>query len=252
MLIDTHCHLDFPEFDADRSLVVAQAQEEGVGFIINIGSSITGSVNSVNLAGEFENVFAVIGCHPHDAAGFRPQDLATLRSLAASKKVKAIGEIGLDYYRNLSPQKDQQELFVQLIRLARELALPVVIHSRQAEEDSLAILRQEKVTRGIVHCFGGSERFLHQCLDAGLYVSFTCNITYKKAEGLRDIVRMVPSDRFCLETDAPYLAPEGYRGKRNEPKFVRMLAEAVAKIRGISPEEVGAFTTQNAKIFFGL
>ena len=141
---------------------------------------------------------------------------------------------------------------MRLIRLAQELSLPLAIHSRQAEEDTLAILRQEKVSRGIVHCFGASEKFLHQCLDAGLYVSFTCNITYKKAAALRDIVRMVPAGRFCLETDAPYLAPEGHRGKRNEPAFVRLLAEEAAKIRGVSFEEISALTTHTAQTFFNL
>ncbi|HOU35744.1 MAG TPA: TatD family hydrolase [Candidatus Omnitrophota bacterium] len=251
-LIDTHAHLDFSDYDADRDEVVRRAAEHGVRRIINIGSSLRGSVNSVELAKRYPDIYAVVGCHPHDAKDFGADDLARVRALASSDRVVAIGEIGLDYYRNLSAQDLQQALFSSLVRMARELNLPVVIHSRQAADDTLRIAREEKLERAIVHCFSGDGGFLRSCLDMGFYVSFTCNITYKKSQPLRDLVRLVPLDRLCLETDAPYLSPEGFRGKRNEPMHVHTLAQAIAGLRGISFEEVCRVTTQNALRFFSI
>ncbi|MFA5099902.1 MAG: TatD family hydrolase [Candidatus Omnitrophota bacterium] len=252
VLIDTHAHIDFDDYGSDRDDVILRAQEQGVRYIINIGSSLQGSINSVELARRYPNVYAVVGCHPHDAQDFSGADLAQIKSLAKEPKVVAIGEIGLDYYRNLSPQDSQKSLFVSFIRLARELDLPAVIHTRQASEDTLRIVREEKLSRAIVHCFSGDGKFMSDCLDLGFYISFTCNITYKKSQGLRDLVKTAPLDRMCLETDAPYLSPEGYRGKRNEPSFVNLLAHTVAEIRGISFEEVCRATTDNAKRFFSI
>ncbi len=252
MLIDTHCHLDFPEFDADREEVLKRAAGSGVKYVINIGSSLQGSINSVKLAKDYSNVFAVVGCHPHDSRDFSEQDVDTVRSLASFEKVVAIGEIGLDYYRNLSPQEDQKKIFVSFLRLARELNLPVVIHSRQAREDTLRIMQEENVKKAIIHCFGGDEIFLKACIERGYLISFTCNVTYKKAQSIRDAVKAAPLKMICLETDAPYLSPEGYRGKRNEPSFVSMLVQEVSRIKGLSVEEVARATTLNAQEFFGL
>jgi TatD DNase family protein len=252
VLIDTHCHIDFSDYDQDRDDVILRAQEQGVTHIINIGSNLRGSVASVELAGRYPNVYAVVGCHPHDAKDFSAADVAQIRSLAAAPRVVAIGEIGLDYYRTLSPQDLQQNLFRTFIRMARELDLPVVIHTRQASDDTLRIVREEKLSKAVVHCFSGDERFLKDCLDLGFYISFTCNITYKKAQSLRDLAKIVPLDRLCLETDAPYLSPEGFRGKRNEPRFVRILAEAIAGLRGVPFEDICRITTNNAKQFFSL
>ncbi len=252
MLIDTHCHLDFPEFAGDLPDVLIRAQAQGVNYIINIGSSLKGSIASVNLARDYPNIFAVVGCHPHDSESFSQADLGTIKSLAKSDKVVAIGEIGLDYYRNLSPGAEQKRVFVDQLRLAKELDFPVVIHSREAREDTLEIMKQEAVKKAIVHCFGGDQLFLKACIDRGYLVSFTCNVTYKKAQDVREAVRAVPLERICLETDAPYLSPEGYRGKRNEPSFVRLLAEEIAGIKGLSVEEISRVTTQNACNFFNL
>ncbi|HNQ50554.1 MAG TPA: TatD family hydrolase [Candidatus Omnitrophota bacterium] len=251
-LIDTHAHIDFHDYDADRGEVIRRAEAQGVRRIINIGSSLEGSVNSVDLAKKYPNVYAVVGCHPHDARDFSDSDLAQVRSLAAADKVVAIGEIGLDYYRNLSPQDSQQRLFVSFIRMAQDLDLPVVIHTRQAAEDTLRIVREEKLERAVVHCFSGDERFMRDCLDMGFYISFTCNITYKRSQGLRDLAAIVPLDRLFLETDAPYLSPEGSRGKRNEPASVRLLAETVAGLRNVPFEDICRATTQNAVRFFSL
>ena len=251
-LIDTHCHLDFPEFDADRGEVLKRAADAGVKYVVNIGSSLQGSIDSVKLAKDYPNVFAVVGCHPHDSRDFSEQDVETVRSLAGFEKVVAIGEIGLDYYRNLSPQEDQKKIFVSFLRLARELNLPVVIHSREAREDTLRIMREENVKKAIIHCFGGDGIFLKECIERGYLISFTCNVTYKKAQGVRDAVKAAPLENICLETDAPYLSPEGYRGRRNEPSFVSTLAREVSRIKEVSVEEVARETTFNAKEFFGL
>lgn len=250
MLIDTHCHLDFPEFDKDREQVIRTAGDHGVGCIINIGSSLCGSVNSVDLSKKYPQVFAVVGCHPHDAKDFSEEDFKTVAELARNEKVVAIGEIGLDYYRNLSPQDRQRDLFIRFIRLAKDLGLPVVIHSRAADQDTLDIIKTNGLKKAVVHCFSSNEVFLREILDLGFFVSFTCNITYKKAEGLRDIVKITPIDRIFLETDAPYLPAEGYRGRRNEPWFVKILAQEIARIKGLSFEEVCRVTTENAINFF--
>jgi TatD DNase family protein len=252
MLIDTHCHLDFPEFDADRGEILKRAAEAGVKYVINVGSSLQGSINSVKLAKDYPNIFAVVGCHPHDSRDFSEKDIETVKSLASFEKVVAIGEIGLDYYRNLSPQEDQKRIFVSFLRLARELNLPVVIHSREAREDTLRIMREENVKKAIIHCFGGDGIFLKECIEQGYLISFTCNVTYKKAQGVRDAVKAAPLKMICLETDAPYLSPEGYRGKRNDPSFVSMLAQEMSRIKGLSIEEIARTTTQNAREFFGL
>lgn len=252
MLIDTHCHLDFPEFSSDLPDVVKRAQESGVNYMINVGSSLQGSINSVNLANTYPNIFAAAGCHPHDSRDFSEEDLEKIKSLAKSDKVVAIGEIGLDYYRNLSPQAEQKKVFISLLRLAKDLGLPAVIHSREAREDTLQIMGEEGIKNAIVHCFGGDMIFLEACVKMGYFISFTCNVTYKKAQNIRDAVKSAPLERICLETDAPYLSPEGRRGKRNEPAFVRGLAEEVAGIKGLSVEEIAQATTQNAKSFFNL
>ncbi len=252
MLIDTHAHLDFSEYDQDRDEVIKRAKDNGVEIIINIGSSLEGSRGSLELAAKYENIYAVVGVHPHEAVD-APRDVAqTIKDLAKNKKVVAIGEIGLDYFKNYSLPDKQRDLFKQLALVAKELKLPVVLHSRSADQDTIKIVKEFMPLEAVVHCFSGEEKFLRSCLDLGFFISFTCNITYKKAQNLRDIVRICPLDRMMLETDAPYLSPEGFRGKRNEPGQVKLLAEYVAELRGISFEEVAKITTQNAQKFFRL
>jgi len=187
---------------------------------------------------------------PARCKNFNEVSLERLRALIPSQKVVGIGEVGLDYYRELSQRNMQQHLFASFIRQAEESNLPVVIHTRQAEDDTLAIAREQKLKRAIVHCFSGDERFMRACLDMGFYVSFTCNITYKKSQTLRELIKLVPLDRFCLETDSPYLSPEGHRGMRNEPMHVHTLAMVIAGLRGMPFEEVCRLTTQNALNFF--
>lgn len=252
MFVDTHCHLDFPEFDRDTDAVLERAKLSGIKYIINIGSSIEGSKKSLQLAERYGCVYAAIGIHPHEADTAGEGSVSSIKELAKNKKVVAIGEIGLDYYRNYSGKDRQRSLFISLAGLGRDLGLPLVLHSRQAEADTLRIIKELMPLKGVVHCFSGDENFLQACLELGLFVSFTCNITYKKAQGLRDMLKFTPLDKLMLETDAPYLSPEGFRGKRNEPMQIKLLAEAVSLIKGVSVEEIADKTTKNAKEFFRL
>lgn len=273
MLIDTHCHLDFPEFDKDRDEVIERAKNAGIGYIINIGSSLQGSKEAVELSHKYNFVYASVGLHPHEADKFDDASKASIERLAKEKKVVAIGEAGLDYYKNLSKAENQSVLFRYSVNLAKDLNLPLVIHSRHAQDDTLKILNEVKPVKAVVHCFSGDENFLKECLESGFFISFTCNITYpakpshsvrdpagvnnmvqrdKKTQDLRELVKLTPLDRLMLETDAPFLAPEGLRGKRNEPAYVKILAEEVTRIKGITLDEVAKVTTNNARRFFNL
>ncbi len=252
MLIDTHCHLDFPEFEQDRNEVIKRAKENGIDYLINVGSSLQGSKNSLELALNYDYIYAAVGIHPHEADNADNASLAVIKELAEKNKVVAIGEIGLDYYRNYSNPQNQKRLFIALIKLAKDLNLPLVLHSRQAEEETLNIIKKFAPQKAVVHCFSGGENFLKQCLDLGLFISFTCSITYKKADNLRDVVKLAPLERIMLETDCPYLSPEGFRGRRNEPSQIKLLANEIAKIKTLSIEEISKITTNNAIDFFGL
>ncbi|MCM8796580.1 MAG: TatD family hydrolase [Candidatus Omnitrophica bacterium] len=250
--IDTHCHLDFPEFDSDRSQLIQRTRKCGVDYIINIGSNIKNSENAIKLSKEYDFIYATIGIHPHEADSFQEEWLSLLRKMAEGKKVVAIGEIGLDYYKNYSHKDNQLCLFKKMVSLAKELNLPLVIHSRQAQADTLYILKEAMPLRAVVHCFSGDEDFLRECLKLGFFVSYTCNITYKKAQDLRRLVLLTPLERIFLETDSPFLPPEGLRGKRNEPLHVKTLAEEIAKIKQESVDRVAELTSLNAREFFKL
>lgn len=252
MLVDTHCHLDFTQFDADRDAVIQRAADAGVNYLVNIGATLGSSTAACELAAKYSQVYAGVGVHPHDADGFDQNAEDKLRELALRNKVVAIGETGLDFYRNLSSEENQLAAFNRQIQLAKDLKLPLVIHSRQAEEQVMQVLKTAMPVKAVIHCFSGDEIFLRGCLGLGFFISFTCNITYKKAQGLRDMVSLTPLDRLMLETDAPYLSPEGFRGKRNEPMQVKLLAEAVSLIKGVSVDEIAEKTTKNAKEFFKL
>jgi TatD DNase family protein len=252
MLIDTHCHLDFPEFDSDRDEVVQRAREAGLVNIINVGSSLLNSQRAIALAERYEMVYAAVGCHPHEADAVGDGAPAQLEKLARHAKVVAIGETGLDYFKGYSSPGNQEKLFYAQVRLAKDAGLPLVIHCRQAQAGVVKILRDNLPLKAVVHCFSGDGEFLKDCLDLGLFISFTCNITYKKAGDLRALAAAVPLERLMLETDAPFLSPEGHRGKRNEPLYVKLLAEEIAALRMMSVEELGRITTYNAKTFFGI
>ncbi|HAJ57124.1 MAG TPA: hydrolase TatD [Candidatus Omnitrophica bacterium] len=253
MLIDTHCHLDFPDFDHDRELVLKNAFSAGVGAMINVASSLEGSRRAIGLANACPGVYASVGIHPHDAKDCPVGAWPEIKCLAGREKVVAIGEVGLDFYRNISEPAKQAEIFKKFIGLAQETKLPLIVHSRLAQDQTLEILKDHpglSSTGVVIHCFSGDIDFLKECLYRGYFVSFTCNVTYKKADAIRQVLGYVPLDRMFLETDAPYLSPEGKRGKRNEPANIVELAHAVAKIKQVDFDKVCEQTTRNAKLFF--
>ncbi|MBN2453604.1 MAG: YchF/TatD family DNA exonuclease [Candidatus Omnitrophica bacterium] len=254
MIIDTHCHLDFKDFDADRDQVIERAIKAGVSKIINVSSSLDGARRSVALAKAHEMIYAAVGVHPHDAETVTDGVIAELKALAKGKKVVAIGEVGLDYYRNLSPREAQVSAFRKFMHLARDLSLPLILHVREAEDDALKILREESSggVRGVMHCFSGSADFMKECLDLGLYVSFTANITFKKADSLRLVAREAVPERLLLETDAPFLAPQALRGQRNEPAYLTHLVGEWSRLLDLSKEDIARITTHNANTLFAL
>ncbi len=251
MIIDTHCHLDFKDFDRDRDEVIDRAKKAGVGRIINVGSSIEGTRRSVEFARNYDIVYASLGVHPHEAKTVTAKVIDEFKALAKENKVVAIGEVGLDYYRNLSPKDVQIEAFKKFIQLAEELGLPLILHARDSGEQILDILKNHKL-QGAMHCFSGDEKLLKECLDLGLYISFTCNLTFKNANGLREVAKKVPVERLLLETDAPFLAPQEFRGRRNEPAYLKYLVEEWSNILGVSKDDIERITTHNAGRLFDL
>ena len=255
ILIDTHAHLDFPEYDIDRDEVVKRAEEAGVRYIITVGTDVGKAQECIEIAGTHPNVFASVGMHPHYADGLTEAVWRQIRELSESDKVVAIGEVGLDYYRNESSKEAQIALFRKMLYLSRERDLPVIIHCREAFDDVLDILRdfgsREKL-KGVVHCFSGTAAEAAECLRLGLHISFTGNITFKKAEGLREVAREVPIEKMLLETDCPYLAPVPKRGKRNEPAYVVHTARFLAELKGLAYEDVARNTTLAAHNLFSV
>jgi TatD DNase family protein len=253
MLIDTHTHLDDVRYNDDREAVIARAQEAGVGACLTIGCDLATSHAAVQLADRHPFVYASIGVHPHEVKHIGDSWYGEFRRLARSKKVVAYGEIGLDYHYNHSSPKDQRERFREQIQLARELTLPVIIHTREAQEDTITILREEKASAvgGVFHCFSGDGRLAKDALELGFYLSFSGILTFQNAAMLREIAKTIPLDRLLIETDCPYLTPAPHRGKRNEPAYVTQVAKQLAAIHpGLSLEDIGRRTTENAKRLF--
>lgn len=253
-LFDSHAHLNDEQFAADLPAVLASARAAGVETILNVGYDLPASRAAAALAAGRPGLYAAVGIHPHDAAGYDEAAEKELRRLARAEKVVAIGEIGLDYYRELSPRPTQAEAFRRQIRLARALRLPIVVHDREAHEDTLRILREERASEvgGILHCFSGSWEMARQCLDLGFYISLAGPVTFRNAVRPREVARRVPADRLLVETDAPYLAPEPHRGRRNEPAFVALTLRAIAALREVPAEELAEQTYQNACRVLGL
>ncbi|OGP52831.1 MAG: hydrolase TatD [Deltaproteobacteria bacterium RBG_13_52_11] len=254
MLVDTHAHLDMSEFEADLPRVIQRAEEAGVSTIMTVGTDPASCRRTLEITEAFPNIFAIVGVHPHNAAEVGERDLDSLKALAHHEKVKAWGEIGLDFYRNLSPSAIQNERFRQQITIAKELKLPVIIHSRSAAQETITTLQEERAWEvgGVIHCFSGDAKTATRYLEIGFVISIPGVITFKKAQGLREVVKRLPPEGIILETDAPFLAPEPHRGKRNEPAYVRFTAEAVAETRGQDISEVAAITTKNARRVFNL
>ncbi|MDD2558782.1 MAG: TatD family nuclease-associated radical SAM protein [Desulfuromonadaceae bacterium] len=257
-LVDTHAHLDGPRFATDLDTVLERATAVGVHTIITVGCNLESSQASVALTQQysqhFPKIYASVGVHPHDSSTLSPQILEQLRELANNEKVVAIGETGLDYFRNRSPHEVQQQAFRQQIQLARQCGKPVIIHSRDAHTDVLSIMRAENAQEcgGVLHCFSGNLQVAQACLDMGFHLSFAGNITYPKNEGLREVIRNIPLERILVETDCPYLAPQSMRGKRNEPAYTVETAACIAELRGLTPHDIARITSLNAYELFGV
>jgi len=251
-LIDTHCHLEMNEFDPDREEVIKRAKEAGFEALITVGSDLRGNEKGLELSRKYEFIYSSIGIHPHDAKDFSEEVYARLRDWAKEKKVVAIGETGLDYHYDHSPREVQKEVFRRHLRLAVEEGLPAVIHTREAKTDTMAILRESAITRGVLHCFSGDAQMAEDAMSMGLYISLAGPVTFKKASNLREIARLVPDDYLLVETDSPYLSPEPFRGKRNEPSYMLNTVWRIAELRGISPEDLARITTLNAKRLFSI
>ena len=250
MLIDSHAHLEMREFENDRSDVICRAKSAGVDFIVTVGTNVELSRKAVKLAGQHENIYATIGVHPHDVGKINNTTYDELKKLAGDKKVVAYGEIGLDYFRNIAPQALQMEKFGEQLQLAKELSLPVVIHARQAQAQSLEMIKSSGIRRGVFHCFAGDYEMARQCLDWGFYLSVPGVVTFNKSKTMQEVVKKVPLASLLLETDCPYLTPDPFRGKRNEPAYIVYTAKKVAEIKGLSWEEVATVTAQNTLDLF--
>ena len=258
ILVDSHCHIDVEQFDADRDEVIQRATDAGVKMMLVIGTGEATNFDNfqrvVDLAEKHENIYASIGVHPHDAKTFDAESEKRLIDLAkSSQKIIAWGEIGLDFYYDHSPREIQFEVFRRQINIARELDLPIIIHSRDADEETVEVLTEEcsyAGFRGIMHCFGGTSKMAQKLMKIGFMISFAGNVTFKKAENLRDAARVVPLDKLLIETDCPYLTPIPFRGKRNEPMYVAETAKFLAGFYGIEVEKLANQTTQNFIDFF--
>jgi TatD DNase family protein len=253
MFVDSHCHLDDKRFADDLDGVIERAAAAGIERMLSIGTGDgpPGIDCAVRVAERYPTVFASVGVHPHDAAKVTAATFDELRALAKHPKVVAFGEIGLDYHYDFSPREVQREVFVTQIRLARELGLGIIIHTREAWADTMAALRDEQTNSGIMHCFTGTAAEAQEALDLGLHLAFGGVITFKTADAAREAARITPDDRLLIETDAPYLAPIPYRGKRNEPAFMVETARRLAEVRGTTVEDIARITTSNLQRLLG-
>jgi TatD DNase family protein len=254
MLFDTHVHLNADQFEEDLEEVIGRAQAEGVSHMVVVGFDRPTITKAMELAEAYDFIFACVGWHPVDAIDMTDEDLAWIEELAAHPKVVAIGEMGLDYHWDKSPKDVQKDVFRRQIRLAKKVKLPIVIHNRDATADVVEILREEGAGEvgGIMHCYSGSVEVAKECLDMNFYISLGGPVTFKNAKKPKEVAEAVPLEKLLIETDCPYLAPHPYRGKRNEPAYVKLVAEQIAELKGLAFEEVAEATTQNAKRLFGI
>jgi len=261
MFVDSHAHLDTPNFDADRAEVIARARAAGVEMMLEIAGSDVGKGSlgpGLKLAEEHEFIYAAAGLHPHEASLYDPQLEQTLLECSRHPKVIGWGEIGLDYYYDHSPREVQQQVFRRQLELALDRRLPVIIHTRDAEADTVAILRETWAgaggadVGGVIHCFTGTQTLADAALEMGFHISFSGVVTFKTAEELREVARRVPMERLLVETDCPFLAPVPYRGKRNEPAFVVETARKLSELKAVAPEEIARATTDNFRRLFRL
>lgn len=255
MLFDTHAHLDDIKFDDDRDAVIEKCRGEGVALILNSACNMAASVKAINLAEKYDFIYASVGVHPHDASEMDHNSPQVLAELAQkNKKVRAIGEIGLDYYYDYSPRDVQKRRFAEQIDLAKQLKLPVIIHDRDAHEDTMDILKKSGVKEvgGVLHSFSGSVEMMKECLKLNMYISLSGSVTFKNARKTVEVAQAVPLDMLLIETDSPYLTPVPHRGERNYPAYVQHVAERIAALRDMTFEEVAEATLENGKRLFGI
>lgn len=254
MLFDTHVHLNDDQFKEDIEEVIKRAQEAGVSSMVVVGFDRATITRAMELIEEYAFIYAAIGWHPVDAIDMLDEDLAWIEELSSHPKVVAIGEMGLDYHWDKSPRDIQKEVFRKQIRLAKKVKLPIVIHNREATADIVDILKEEQAEEvgGIMHCFSGSPEVAKECLNMNFYISLGGPVTFKNAKKPKEVAVEVPLDKLLIETDCPYLAPHPYRGKRNEPAYVKLVAEQIAELKGLTFDEVAAATTENARKLFGI
>ncbi len=247
MLFDTHAHMNDRAFDTDRQELLQSLPGQGVGLVMNPGCNLEDSRLSVELAQAYPFVYAAVGSHPDSADEVNEVVIEEYRKLCQNEKVKAIGEIGLDYHYEDIPRQIQKKAFVMQMELAKEVGLPVIVHERDAHEDGMAIVKAYPEVTGVFHCYSGSAEMARQLVDLGWYIGFTGVLTFKNARKAIETAQSIPLEYIVLETDCPYMAPEPFRGKRNHPGYLYRMAEKLAEIRGVSVEEIHAITTENGK-----
>ncbi len=254
MLFDTHVHLNAEQFNEDLEEVISRAKEAGVGRMVVVGFDRPTIERAMELVGQYDFLYASIGWHPVDALDMKEEDLAWIEELSSHPKVVALGEMGLDYHWDKSPKDIQKEVFRKQIHLAKKVKLPIIIHNREATQDIVDILREEGAEEvgGIMHCFSGSPEIAQECVDMNFYISLGGPVTFKNAKKPKEVAQEIPLERLLIETDCPYLAPHPNRGKRNEPAYVKLVAEQIAELKGISLEEVETVTTENANKLFNI
>ncbi len=254
LLVDSHAHLDGSQFDRDREATIQRATDNGISHILTVGCDLESSAASVAMAHKHRNIYAAVGVHPHEATQVTEPTLQQLRELLNQPKVVALGEIGLDFYRDRSPRDVQRDAFRQQIRLAKQVGKPIIVHDRDAHDEVLQILQKERADEvgGVLHCFSGDLNMAKKCLQLGFYLSFPGTITYPKNQAVREVVKAIPIDKLLVETDCPYLSPQKFRGKRNEPAYVRYTAEKIAEIKGLTMADVARVTSRNCFDLFGI
>lgn len=250
-IFDSHAHYDSEAFDDDRKELLGTLQSQGVVGIVNCGSDMASSLRSLELADEFDFIYAACGVHPHEAEGCRPGYLPVLKKLCLEQKCVAVGEIGLDYHYDFSPRDVQKQVFEQQIILAKELDLPVIVHDREAHEDTFELLKRYK-PKGVVHCFSGSAEMAKEIVRLGMYIGLGGAVTFKNARKPREVAEVVPSDRLLIETDCPYMTPVPHRGKRCDSTYIPFTAEVIAEVRGTTVQGILDLTRDNANSLFGL
>ena len=252
MFFDTHAHYDDERFDTDRHELLESFPQQGVSLVLNPGCDEETSRKAMEYARTYPHVYAAVGWHPHEAETFTDSSVDFLRRCCGEDKVKAIGEIGLDYYYDFSPREIQRSVFIRQMELARELGMPVIIHDRDAHGECMEIIRQFPEVKGVFHCYSGSAEMGRQLVDMGWYLSFTGAITFKNARKALETIEICPMDRIMIETDSPYLTPVPHRGKRNDSRELVYVAQTIAQLKGLETEEVARITLENGRRFFGI